>query len=48
MILERLYQPNEGELIYHYCRAEAFLEIIKSRTIWQSAYYVLNDSMERE
>ncbi len=48
MILDRLYTPTENELIYHYCRAEAFLEIIKSRTIWQSAYYVLNDTMERE
>ncbi len=48
MILDRQFTPTEGELIYHYCRAEAFLDIIKTRSIWQSAYYVLNDSMERK
>jgi hypothetical protein len=32
MILDRLYTPADNELIYHYCRPEAFLEIIKSRT----------------
>ena len=48
MILDRLYEPTDGELIYHYCRPEAFLEIIKARTMWLSAYYVLNDVTERK
>jgi hypothetical protein len=48
MILDRFYTPADDELIYHYCPAVAFLEIIKSRTVWSSAYYVLNDSTERE
>jgi hypothetical protein len=47
MILDRVYTPADGELIYHYCPPMAFLAIIKSRTVWSSAYYVLNDSTER-
>jgi hypothetical protein len=48
MIHDRLYKPGADEIVYHYCRPEAFLEIVKSRTIWHSAYSVLNDTMERE
>jgi Protein of unknown function (DUF2971) len=48
MIFDRFYTPADDELIYHYCSAMAFIEIIKSRTVWSSAYYVLNDSTERE
>jgi hypothetical protein len=47
MILDRLYTPKGGELIYHYCSPVAFLEIMKTRTVWLSAYYSLNDSTER-
>lgn len=48
MIKDRFYEPPDGELIYHYCRPEAFLEIIKHRAMWFSAYWVLNDALERE
>jgi Protein of unknown function (DUF2971) len=48
MILDRLYDPSDDELIYHYCRPEAFLEIARHQAIWLSAYYVLNDALERE
>src|SRR5580704_2241761 len=48
MILDRFYTPADDELLYHYCPAMAFLEIIRSRTVWSSAHYVLNDSTERE
>src|SRR5258708_38203580 len=48
MILDRLYDPPGDELIYHYCRPEAFLEIARHQVIWLSAYYVLNDALERE
>lgn len=48
MIFDRLYDPPDGELIYHYCYPEAFVHIVTSRAIWHSAYNVLNDSMERE
>jgi hypothetical protein len=47
MIVDRLYRASEGELIYHYCAPQAFVEIIRTRTIWLSAYYALNDSLER-
>jgi hypothetical protein len=47
MILDRVYDPPENELIYHYCPPQAFLEIVRSRAIWHSAYYALNDLSER-
>jgi hypothetical protein len=48
MIFDRQYDPGDGELIYHYCRPEAFVEIVTSQAMWHTAHYVLNDSMERE
>lgn len=48
MIKDRLFEPLNDEIIYHYCRPEAFLEIVRSGTIWHSAYTVLNDTTERE
>lgn len=48
MIKDRFYDPPDNELIYHYCRPEAFLEIVRHQVIWFSAYYVLNDALERE
>jgi RES domain/Protein of unknown function (DUF2971) len=48
MIKDRFYEPTDGELIYHYCRPEAFLEIVKHRAMWFSAYWVMNDALERE
>jgi hypothetical protein len=47
MILDRLYKPTTDELIYHYCRPEPFVEIIRSRSIWLSGSYALNDATER-
>src|ERR1700731_4088345 len=47
MIKDRFYIPADNELIYQYCSPDAFLGIIKSRAVWLSAYYTLNDSMER-
>jgi hypothetical protein len=47
MILDRWYNPSDNELIYHYCSADAFLQIVASRTIWLSASYTLNDVSER-
>ena len=48
MILDRQYQPAGDELVYHYCRSDTFVQIVTSRTMWHTAYYVLNDLMERE
>lgn len=47
MILDRFYAPADGELIYHYCPPAAFLEIMRSQTVWLSAYWALNNSTER-
>jgi len=47
MIPDRSYEPADGELIYHYCSADAFLSIISSRTARASAHYTMNDWTER-
>jgi hypothetical protein len=47
MILDRWYKPMGDELIFHYCRPEAFIEIVRGRSIWLSASYTMNDSTER-
>jgi hypothetical protein len=48
MIQDRLYKPTKDELTYHYCGAEAFTAMIRSRTIWHTAYSALNDATERK
>jgi hypothetical protein len=48
MIQDRLFKPTRDELIHHYCGAEAFQQIIRSRTIWHTAYSALNDATERK
>jgi hypothetical protein len=47
MIQDRFYTPPEDELLYHYCPAQAFIDIITSKTVWLSAFYALNDATER-
>lgn len=47
MILDRWYDPADDDLIYHYCGPEAFIEIVRTRSIWLSASYTMNDSTER-
>ena len=47
MIFDRWYEPSNDELIYHYCRPEPFLEIMRTRSIWASAFYTMNDAAER-
>ncbi|MGY3593968.1 hypothetical protein ACVIGB_002017 [Bradyrhizobium sp. USDA 4341] len=48
MIYDRLYKPTNDELIYHYCGADAFTQIVRSKTMWQTAYSALNDATERK
>ena len=48
MIQDREYKPTTDELIYHYCGADAFTQIIRSQTMWHTAYSVLNDATERK
>jgi hypothetical protein len=47
MIKDRWYVATGEELIYHYCPPSSFVEIVRSRTIWLSASYALNDISER-
>jgi Protein of unknown function (DUF2971) len=47
MIFDRWYDPKDDELIYHYCAPTAFIEIIRTRAIWLSASYTMNDATER-
>jgi hypothetical protein len=48
MILDREYDPSDADLIYHYCPAQAFVEIVNNRSLWLSAYWTMNDETERE
>jgi hypothetical protein len=48
MIKDRLYNPAMNELIYHYCGAEAFTQIVRTRTMWHTAFTALNDTTERK
>jgi Protein of unknown function (DUF2971) len=47
MLFDRLYKPND-ELMYHYCGADAFAQIIHTRTMWHTAFTALNDATERK
>ena len=48
MIQDRLYKPTKDELMFHYCGADAFTAMIRSRTIWHTASTALNDATERK
>lgn len=48
MIKDREYNPAADELTYHYCGADAFAQIVRSQTMWHTAYSGLNDVTERE
>jgi hypothetical protein len=40
------YQPVADGKLYHYCPADSFWAILKSRSFWLSAIYSLNDETE--
>ena len=46
MLLDRLYQPAEREILYHYCSSEAFLAICKSKKLRFSDVFSMNDYLE--
>jgi Protein of unknown function (DUF2971) len=48
MLFDRLYKPTNDELMYHYCGADAFAQIIRTRTTWHTAFTALNDATERK
>jgi hypothetical protein len=47
MIQDRLYVPARDEILYHYCDEPSIRGIIESKTMWASAFYALNDPVER-
>jgi hypothetical protein len=47
IIVDRFYDPQENELIYHYWHPQAFVENIRSRQLWHCVYYTLNNLSER-
>lgn len=48
MIEDRYYKAKDGELIYHYCGADAFAQIVRTQTMWHTAFTALNDATERK
>ncbi|RYF31222.1 MAG: DUF2971 domain-containing protein [Comamonadaceae bacterium] len=46
MLPERLFDPTDDALLYHYCSPEAFVSIIENRTIRFSDINMLNDAEE--
>jgi hypothetical protein len=48
MILGREYNPSDTDLIYHYCSAYPFVEIVSNRSLWLSGYWTMNDELERK
>jgi hypothetical protein len=46
MLINRLHDPKKSEVIYHYCAAETFLNVIQRKTIRFSDANLLNDAHE--
>lgn len=46
MLLERHYEPGDGEIIYHYCSAETFNAICTNKRIRFCDIFTMNDFME--
>lgn len=46
MLIDRLYTPSDGEILYHYCSAIAFQAIATNATIRFSDINMLNDGSE--
>lgn len=46
MILTREFKPNESEIIYHYCDANAFLSICSNKKLWFNDLFSMNDFLE--
>ena len=45
-VLQYLYKPSPGEVLYHYCSMEAFEAIVRSGKIRFSDIHMMNDSAE--
>jgi len=46
MIISREFKPNDNDLIYHYCDANAFFSICTNRKLWMNDLHSMNDFME--
>lgn len=46
MIISREYIPNDNDIIYHYCDANAFYSICTNRKLWFNDLFSMNDYME--
>lgn len=46
MLLDRIYEPKDGEILYHYCDGDSFAAICNSRRIRLSDLFAMNDFME--
>lgn len=48
MLMNRIYEPTDKELIYHYCSAETLCAILESRNIRFTDINMLNDATETQ
>lgn len=46
MLISRVYEPTDEEILYHYCDASAFLAICTSKKMRFSDLFSMNDFME--
>jgi hypothetical protein len=46
MLLDRLFEPNDQDILYHYCSAASFQAIVESKRIRFSDINMLNDAEE--
>lgn len=46
MIVSRKFEPEENQMIYHYCDANTFHSICTNRKLWFNDLFSMNDYME--
>lgn len=46
MIISREYNPTDGDIIYHYCDANAFHSICTNKKLWFNDLFSMNDYLE--
>src|SRR5687768_16523689 len=46
MLSDRIYNPTEGEILYHYCTGESFAAICNSSRLRLSDLFSMNDFLE--
>ena len=48
MLMNRVYEPTNDQLVYHYCSAETLCAILESRNIRFTDINMLNDATETQ